>query len=228
MFDARMRAALRPVLDRAGGRAARAGISADLVTLVGWLVGVAACVAAATGSWSLALALWLLNRFLDGLDGAVARCRGASDRGGFLDLVADFSIYAGFVVGVAVAEPTARLACLVLLATYYVSGAAFLTLSSLLERRRQHFGDGRSLRFVGGLAEGTETIVVYVVFALLPQHAAAIAWTFAAAVAITAAQRIVFALRVLASPAGDRTQRDDTVPVTALANPFRPDQETPP
>lgn len=59
-------------------------------------------------SWSLPA----LNRLFDGLDGPVARRGGASDLGGFLDIVADFTIYAGFVVAVAVAEPSARIACL--------------------------------------------------------------------------------------------------------------------
>ena len=208
-----MRAAVRPALDGLGARLAARGVSPTTLTAAGWLVGVAACVAAATGHWTGALLLWLGNRILDGLDGAVARVVGPTDRGGFLDVMADFSIYAGFVVGVAVAVPDARLACLVLLATYYASGTAFLALSSLLERRRHHHGDGRSMRFVGGLAEGTETIVVYVLFALLPQHAATIAWTFAAVVALTALQRLAFALRVLAEP------RQDGEPEVAAAGP---------
>jgi hypothetical protein len=49
---------------------------------------------------------------------------------------------------------------------------------------------------------------VYVLFCLLPGQAAGIAWGFAAAVAITAVQRVVLALRLLrvpaASPRGDR------------------------
>ena len=79
-----------------------------------------------------------------------------------------------------------------LLATYYLSGTAFLALSSLLERRgeadaRPRRSDGRSLLFVGGLAEGTETVLAYVAFCLLPAHAeTVIAWIFAAMVAITA------------------------------------------
>lgn len=81
-----------------------------------------------------------------------------------------------------------------------MSGTAFLALSSLAERRRQRqyrpkgpapgnppFGDERSLRFVGGLAKGTETIVVYVLLFVLPQHAVVIVWGFTAAVAATAA-----------------------------------------
>lgn len=200
MFDARLRAAYAPVLDCAGARLAATGVSATTLTGAGWVVGVGACVAVGTAHWPLALGLWLGNRLLDGLDGAVARAVGPTERGGFLDIVADFSVYAGFVLGVAVAVPAARLACVVLLVTYYVSGTAFLALSSLLERQRHALGDGRSLRFVGGLAEGTETIVAYVVITLLPAQAAVVVWLFAAAVAVTAVQRIVFGHRVLAAP----------------------------
>ncbi len=197
MLDVRMRAATAPLLDRLAVRLAAAGVRPGAVTAAGWLLGVAACVAAAVGMWPAALALWLGNRLLDGLDGAVARVHGPTERGGFLDIVADFSIYTGFVLGVAIAVPSARLACVALLSAYYVSGTAFLAVSSLLERRRQQYGDERSLRFVGGLAEGTETVVVYVLFTLLPARAELIAWLFAAAVAFTAAQRIAFGVRVL-------------------------------
>ncbi len=158
--------------------------------------------ALARHAWVVGLALWLLNRLFDGLDGPVARCRGASDLGGFLDIVADFSIYAGFVVGVAVALPEAGLACAALLTAYYVSGTAFLALSSLVERRRGDLGDGRSLRFVGGLAEGTETIAVYAVICLAPGWAVPIVWAFTAAVAVTAVQRVTLGVRTLRRPPG--------------------------
>jgi hypothetical protein len=61
-----------------------------------------------------------------------------------------------------------------LLTACYISGAAFLALSSLAERRRLRLGDERSLRFTGGLAEGTETVIAYTVLFLLPQHAVVI------------------------------------------------------
>lgn len=197
MFDAQIRKAVGPPLEAAGRRIAATGVSATLVTGAGWVVGVGACVAAATQLWPIALVLWLGNRLLDGLDGPVARVSGATELGGFLDVVSDFSIYGGFVVGVAIGVPTARLACTVLLLTYYVSGTALLALSSLLERRRQNAVDERSLRLVGGLAEGFETVVVYALFCLFPGSATGIAWVFAAIVGITAVQRIVVGARLL-------------------------------
>ena len=201
MLDAPVRRALGPSLDAGAATLQRLGLSATGLTVAGWLVGVGACVAAATGHWHLALVGWLLNRVLDGLDGPLARRTGATALGGFLDIVADFSIYGGFVGAAAIAEPDARVACLVLLGTYYLSGTAFLALSSVLEKRdeaeRADYPAGRSLLFVGGLAEGTETVLAYVLICLLPEHLALIAWVFAAAVAITAVQRIALGIHLL-------------------------------
>ncbi len=192
-----MRVRTAPVLDRAARGLSGAGVRAGALTGAGLVVGVAACAAVATKRWDVALALWLLNRGFDGLDGAVARRTGASELGGLLDFVADFVVYSGFIVGVAIAEPDARLACVVLLASYLVNNVALLSFSSLVERLGLSFGDERSLRLTAGLAEGTETIVVYVLFCVFPNAAAEIAWVFAGMVAVTAAQRVAVAVRVL-------------------------------
>ena len=219
MLDSRARALLSPVLDAAGQRLAAAGMPPMALTVAGWAAGAGACAATALRAWPVALGLWLVNRLLDGLDGPTARAGAPTDAGGFLDIVADFSVYAGIILGLAIAVPAARLACVALLTAYYISGTAFLALSSLAERRRQRLGDDRSLRFVGGLAEGTETVIVYVLIFLLPQHATVIVWAFTAAVAITAVQRIVFGVRLLreparAGPAGVPTARAGAAPVT--------------
>lgn len=192
-----MRQLVGPALQPVARRLLVTGVSPGQLTAIGWIVGVGACTAVGIGNWTVALILWLTNRALDGLDGALARLVGPTDRGGFLDLVADFSVYAGFVLGVAVHDPASRLVCVALLTAYYVSGAAFLTLSSLLEKRRDLAGDGRSLHFVGGLAEGTETVLAYAALLVLPDYTDLILWGFTAAVAVTAAQRVRTALHLL-------------------------------
>ena len=214
MFDRELRRAMSPVLERAGCLLAGAGARPGMLTGTGFVAGAGACLAAAERAWPAALGLWLANRLLDGLDGPVARARGGSELGGFFDIVSDFAVYGGFVVGVAIGVPSARLACVVLLFTYYMSGTAFLALSSLLEKRRAgtEASDERSLRFVGGLAEGAETIVVYVLFCLLPGSAAMIAWSFAAAVGVTALQRVYLGVRLL----GRGSQRGSAAPSECL------------
>jgi phosphatidylglycerophosphate synthase len=197
VLDAPLRNRLEPSLDRAAGALAARGVSAAAVTAAGLAVGVAACVAAALAVWPLALVLWMGNRAADGLDGPLARRSAPSDLGGFLDLVADFVVYGGFVVGVAVALPDARLASCALLAAYLLNNVALLTFASLMEKRRVAYGDERSVRFTPGLTEATETFLAYALVCLLPGAAEVILWTFTAMVLVTVGQRVVMARRTL-------------------------------
>ena len=197
MLDATTRRLVRGPLERAAAVAAGAGLTPGLVTAVGLLVGVGACVAAALAQWWVALVLWLLNRTLDGLDGALARRTAPSDLGGMLDFLADFVVYGGLVVAVAIAEPGARVAATVLLAVYLLNNVALLSFASLIEKRGLNLGDERSLRFTAGLTEGTETIAAYVVLCLLPGRAATVMWVFAAMVLFTVGQRVRLAVVTL-------------------------------
>lgn len=197
MIDAALRRRLAPALDGLAARAADRGVRAGAVTLAGLAVGVGACAAAALALWPVALGLWLVNRALDGLDGPIARRAGATDLGGFHDFLADFVVYGGFVVGVAIAEPDARVACSALLAAYLLNNVALLSFSSLVEKRGLGMGDERSLRFTAGLTEGAETIVAYCLFCLFPGAAEWIAWTFGAMVLVTVLQRMALARRAL-------------------------------
>lgn len=201
MLDRYARAALEPATSRAATALAGVGVSAGALTATGLVLGLAAAGAAADARWGVALTLWLVSRLADGLDGPVARHRGAdSDRGGFFDIVADFTVYGGFVVGCAIGQPGARLALLVLLLTYYVNGTAFLAFSAIVARRAQTTGleDERSLVFSRGLTEGTETIVAHALLVVFPAAMATIAWAFAGMVLVTVGQRVLLATRVLA------------------------------
>ena len=199
MIDQTLRRWYAPRLEFAAGFLHRHSVSAAVVTLIGLILGLGAAVAAGFSWWWLALLLWIASRLADGLDGAVARLGTPNAVGGYWDIVADFTVYGAFVVGVAVARPEARLAAVVLLCAYYVSGVAFLAWSALVEKARAEqasgleLGDERSLRFVGGLAEGFETVVAYAIVCIFPDRAEVIFWVFAAMVAVTAVQRVWFA-----------------------------------
>jgi phosphatidylglycerophosphate synthase len=204
--DARVRAWLRPGLVVLARGAGRLGLRHGHLTALGLLLGLAAAVAVAAHWWLLGGALWLLSRLPDGIDGVLAReTDTVGDLGGYLDLVADFLAYGAFVVGVGVALPDARVACLVLLLAYYINGIAFLAMSAIAERRAQVIDPGeRSLQFVGGLTEGFETILAHTVFAVVGAVAAdrvvVAVWVFVGMVAVTVVQRVAFAVRVLREP----------------------------
>lgn len=210
VMDDQLRAALRPALEPLAAGAARVGLRPVHLTVLGLALAVGAAGAAALGSWLVALVLWLVSRLADGVDGALARRTGtADDVGGFLDIVADFAAYGGYVFGVAVGAPSARLACAALLLSYYLNGSAFLALSGLAERRaRRRVDDGdRSVWFVGGLTEGFETIVAHGVIALVGhlavERVVVVVWVFTAMVGVTVLQRVAMAVRVL-RPAPER------------------------
>ncbi len=211
MLDASLRRLLDAPLDRVAGHLDRPGISPDRLTVLGLVTGLASAGCAAGQQWGWALVLWVVSRALDGLDGPLARRRlraapeGAgrvSGRGGFLDITADFVVYGTTVVGVAVGATAGHGApwwpFLVVLLAYYVNGTAFLAFSSIAERTGRQRDDGRSLSFLGGLAEGTETILVHALWLVLPQHAAVIATVWGTVVLVSAAQRIAAGYRDLA------------------------------
>lgn len=206
VMDATARRALRGWLLPLARAARAVGLRPWQLTLLGFALGVGSAVAIALGRWWIGLGLWLLSRLADGLDGVLARLEDeASDAGGFLDIMADFAVYGSFVLGIAVALPDARVACAALLVSYYLNGSAFLALSGLAEKRRQDVAEGdRSLQFVAGLAEGTETFLAHVVFAVLgairPSAVTVALWVFTGMVLITVGQRVALASQVLDEP----------------------------
>jgi len=207
MLDRPVRAVLAPAVDGAAGILDRRWITPDGLTLTGLALGLASAAAAALQWWGAALALWLVSRIVDGLDGALARRRkadgrgGESEAGGFLDITADFVAYGATVVGVAIGATNGFDApwwpFLLVLLTYYINGTAFLTFSSIAERTGRTIDDGRSLSFLGRIAEGTETIVVHSLWFILPFWAAPLAVGWAALVAVSAAQRMIAGYRAL-------------------------------
>lgn len=198
MFDARLRPVLAPSLDRAAAVLDRPGITPDRLTLLGLALGLGSALAAALAAWPLAVVLWLASRLADGVDGPLARRRHRDDgAGGFLDISCDFVVYGATVVGVAIGSGAPLWPFLLVLLAYYVNGTAFLAFSSIAERTDRRIDDGRSLSFLGGLAEGAETIAVHTLWLLFPHLAGEIAVVWAAVVAVGAGHRIVVGYRAL-------------------------------
>lgn len=196
---------LRAVKDRLLAPFARTlgGCPPVLITLAALAAGVGAAALAAQRSYPWALAAWLANRVLDGLDGAVARTHGrSSDFGGYLDILCDFVVYAlvpiGLVIGVP--APNAWRALALLLAAFYVNAASWLYLAAILERRGRGAaasGQLTSLVMPSGLIAGTETIVFYALFLLLPAYVVPLFLAMAALVLAGVTQRVVWAGRTL-------------------------------
>lgn len=192
MIDAALLPLQRRALTPPGRWLAARGVHADHLTLAGFALGVLAVPALAFGAYGLALALLAVNRLADGLDGAVARLSGPTDRGAFLDISLDFVFYALFPLGFALADPVANaLPAAVLIAAFVGTGSSFLAFASIAAGR----GDKapafptKGIYYLGGLTEGFETIAIFAAMCLFPRSFPLLAYLFAAACALTTALR---------------------------------------
>ena len=198
MLDGVMRRLIDPPLDRAGALLAATGVAANAVSLAGAAAALACGLAIAAGAFWIALGLLAVSRIADGLDGAVARRNGLTDFGGYLDIVCDFVFYAAIPVAFAVHDPANAIASVVLLGVFYINGASFLGFAILAARRGMttDVRGRKSLYFTTGLAEGTETIAVFIAVLVFPGWFAPLAYGFAALCLITCVARVFLAFRV--------------------------------
>ncbi|MEN0087103.1 MAG: CDP-alcohol phosphatidyltransferase family protein [Pseudomonadota bacterium] len=197
MLDGWARQFIDPPVESLAKLLASRGVTANGVTLGGFLLGCGAALAIVYGQFWLALALILISRIADGLDGAVARAGGStSDFGGFLDITLDFAFYGIIPLAFIIADPASNaISGAVLLLSFYVNGASFLAYAIMAEKRK--FTESprgvKSLFYTTGLAEATETIIVFCAWCLFPAWFTPIAWAFAAVVFYTAFSRIMLA-----------------------------------
>lgn len=192
MIDAMILPLQRSLLHPPAQRLAALGLRADQITIAGFVLGLCALPALAFGAHGAALVFILLNRLADGLDGAVARIVGATDRGAFLDTALDFLFYALVPLGFALSDPAANaLPAAVLIASFVGTGSSFLAFAVIAARRGivSHGYPAKGIYYLGGLTEGAETIAFFVAICLVPSAFPILALVFAAACAVTTLTR---------------------------------------
>ena len=208
MFDRQARRILDPWLDIPAHWLDARGVSANAVTVGGFILGMAACVAIAFSRNDLALVLILLNRFADGLDGCVARRRGTTDLGGFLDIVLDFIFYGGVPFSFALASPERLLPAAFLLYSFMATSGSFLAYAVIAAKRgvTTDLERKKSFYYSVGLMEGTETIVFFILFCVFPRHFHSLAWLFGGLCWVTVGLRVMQGVSVFRSDPNVVTQ----------------------
>jgi CDP-diacylglycerol--glycerol-3-phosphate 3-phosphatidyltransferase len=178
------RNSFRHVTEPAGHALAKAGFTANSLTVIGLAGSVGAGFLIASGYARVGGLLSLLSGLPDMLDGAVAKATGRSSRrGAFLDSVvdrlSDAAVLAGIIwLGIAGNQPrVAVLAAMVM---------ALSLIVSYVKARAESLGYECNV----GIAERPERVVVLGV-ALLVGHVLAGLWVLVIAAAITVVQRIM-------------------------------------
>ena len=196
MLDAKLRPLIDPPLNALGRALASVGITANMLTFGGLALGLGGAAAIALGEIWIGLAQSIANRVLDGLDGAVARARGPTTLGGYFDIVADFAFYVSVPLGFGILSSANTLPALVLVASFVLTGVSFLAFAVIAaDRGEQTTAHGqKSFFYSTGLAEGTETILVFIAMCIFPAWFAVIAYGYAALCVLTVFQRSALAM----------------------------------
>lgn len=199
MFDERARA----LLPRAAGPVvrllARTGLTPNAVSLAAFAIGLVAAVLIAVKQPWIGIAVWIVSRVGDALDGILARDTGrASAFGGYLDITLDMGAYSAMVLGFAWVHPDLGVVWAAVLVGYILAITTTLALSNAAAALGRNVSDtDRTFQFTTGIAEAGETSVMYVLWVAVPAWLEPLAWIWAAMVFVAVIQRTWLASRVL-------------------------------
>ncbi len=193
MIDVYIRPLIDPPLTRIGILVAKTKISANTVTLIGFIFGLTAMFSIALGYPALGGLFFILNRISDGLDGGVARATKMSDFGGYLDIMSDFIIYPGLPLAFCFYDPTFILPAAFLIFAMAGAMTSFLAYAVLCAKNNIT-GDARgkkSFYYLGGVCEGFETFLFLGLMCFFPQSFPTLALIFGVLCLCTTVGRIL-------------------------------------
>lgn len=199
MLDAKIRTLIDPMLDRIGFVLAQKKINPNIITVAGFIIGLSAMPLIAIEYYEIALIPILVNRLLDGIDGALARQTVVSDVGAYLDIVLDFIFFSAMVFAFALAQPENAVYAALLIFSFIGTGTSFLAFAIFAEKlhlKTEQQGK-KSIYYLAGLAEGFETILVLILICLWPQWFWLIALIFALMCFVSTAMRILASVEIL-------------------------------
>ena len=192
MFDAQLRPLIDRLLNPIGRGLVALGMTANQLTMIGAAFGLIAAGCVAAGLFYPALWFVIANRVIDGLDGAVARASRSSDFGGYLDIVSDFIFYSAIPMAFAVARPETALAAAFLIFSFIGTATSFLGFAILAEKHQVtiKIRGKKAFYYLGGLTEGTETILLFLAMLVWPDYFSLMAIVFGILCWVTTGTRI--------------------------------------
>jgi len=169
-------------------------IKPDQVTIAGFGIGLLAFFTLWMNWYIVTLIFIILNRIMDGLDGALARMTEQTDAGGFLDICLDFIFYSAVVAGFAISDPQNNaLAAVFLLFGFMGTGTSFLAFAVMAQKHdlKSVAYPHKAMYYIGGLTEGTETIIFFVIICIFPGLFPFLGFLFAFLCIITTITRVL-------------------------------------
>jgi archaetidylinositol phosphate synthase len=191
MIDTKCRRIFQPFFDILAGPLAKMHMHPYILTFAAFLSGLASGFLLAAGHHVLPLILLWLSGLLDVLDGTVARLENRSSKtGAYLDLVLDRMVEAAVILGFAWAFPETVYACLLFFTAVLFNFSTFIAAGALF--KNESF---KSMHYDIGIAERTETFIVFSLLILFPSSGITILLTFDGVIFLTGILRFVRIIR---------------------------------
>ncbi|MEM7140048.1 MAG: CDP-alcohol phosphatidyltransferase family protein [Actinomycetota bacterium] len=185
MFDGNWRDTVDKGLTPVGHSLRRAGLTADVITIIGIVMASVAAITIGAGYTRLGFLFLLLTGIPDALDGAVARASGTgSQRGAFFDSVSDRLTDGLLFGGVAWYLASNEPGRIMMLPVAIMGLAMFI---SYQRAKAESLGYDAK----GGIMERAERIIVLALALLFSEYLIPILWVMFALTAVTAIQRFV-------------------------------------
>ena len=199
MIDAKLNNYLRPYLSHLAKKTIKLRVSANTVTIIGFIFGLC-CFYSIVNFYFLSAFLFLfLNRFCDGLDGAIARLVGPSDIGAFYDITLDFIFYSLFPIAFIFLDIKNAYAICFLLLSFVSTQTTFLASAWIIEKNKILIAtkQKKSFFYTGGITEGFETIIFFILMLIFHKSVELIAYIFGSLCWITSIVRLIYIRKLL-------------------------------
>ena len=201
MIDAKLNNLLTPLLSYLAKKTIKLRISANIVTIIGFVFGLCCFYSIINFYFLSAFVFLFLNRFCDGLDGAIARLVGPSDIGAFYDITSDFIFYSLFPIAFIFLDIKNAYAICFLLLSFVSTQTTFLAAAWIIEKNKILIPtkQRKSFFFIGGITEGFETIIFFILMLIFYKSVELIAYIFGILCWITSITRVIYIRKTLTS-----------------------------
>ncbi len=199
MFDKQINKILKPTLDVLAKNLSQFKIQANAVTAAGFFFGLCCFYFIVNNMFIYASIFLFLNRFCDGLDGALARLIGQTDIGAFYDIVSDFLFYSLFPLSFILLDIENTYPICFLLLSFVATQTTFLASAWIIEKNKLLISENqkKSFFYIGGITEGFETIICFIMMIIFYDYINYIAYIFGTLCWITFTTRVIFIRKLL-------------------------------
>ncbi len=201
MFDAQINKVLKPVLSVFAKKLLKFNLNPNTITFLGFFFGLCCFYFIVNDMFLYGFVFLLLNRFCDGLDGALARLIGETDIGAFYDIVLDFLFYFLFPISFILLDLDNTYSICFLLLSFVATQTTFLASAWIIEKNKFLISGGqkKSFFYTGGITEGFETILCFMIMLFFYEYINYIAYTFGVLCWVTFITRILFIRKLIKS-----------------------------